>query len=128
MKRNTHLKKGIALAVIAVFIGVSIIPSTGISTDKKSNAPTPLGDTLYVGGDGPGNYTRIQDAIDDAEDGDTIFVFSGYYTEEIEIYKSINLIGEHKDSTSIVGQGVYDHIQVVRITTDDVTIEGFTIK
>jgi hypothetical protein len=30
--------------------------------------------TLYVGGNGQGNYTRIQDAINNASYGDTVFV------------------------------------------------------
>jgi hypothetical protein len=34
----------------------------------------PLGKTLYVGGSGPGNYTKIQDAIDNSNIGDTILV------------------------------------------------------
>ena len=35
--------------------------------------------TLYVGGSGEGNYTKIQDAIDDASDGDIVFVYNGTY-------------------------------------------------
>ena len=129
MDRNSLDKKCLVIAVILLFIGMSVVPSTGTVIEKKSTMPTNYdGNTLYVGGGGPDNYTKIQDAIDDANIGDTVFVYSGYYTEEIEICKSINLIGEHKDSTSIVGQGVYDHIHVISITSDDVTIEGFTIK
>jgi hypothetical protein len=40
------------------------------------NCPA-AGNILYVGGGGPGNYTKIQDAINNAINGDTIFVFSG---------------------------------------------------
>jgi hypothetical protein len=45
---------------------------------------------LYVGGTGEGNYSRIQDAIDDAVDGDTVFVYddSSPYYEHIRINKS----------------------------------------
>jgi len=35
--------------------------------------------TLYVGGNGVGNYSSIQDAIDSASDGDTVYVYSGIY-------------------------------------------------
>ena len=34
--------------------------------------------TLYVGGIGPENYTSIQDAVDNASEGDTIFVSVSY--------------------------------------------------
>jgi hypothetical protein len=32
------------------------------------------GDIFYVGGSGEGNYSTIQDAVDNASDGDTVFV------------------------------------------------------
>ena len=62
--------------------------------------------TLYVGGSGPNNYTKIQDAINDASDGDTVFVYNDSipYYEHIIINKSINLIGEDKDTTIIAAK------------------------
>lgn len=45
------------------------------------------GKTLYVGGDGPGNYTKIKDAIDDSSDGDTVFAYSGTYKENLIVNK-----------------------------------------
>jgi hypothetical protein len=61
------------------------------------------GKTLYVGGSGPGNYTKIQDAIDDASDGDTVFVYddSSPYYKNMVIDKKINLTGEHRETTVI---------------------------
>ncbi len=81
------------------------------------------GNILYVGGDGPGNYSRIQDAIDNATDGDTVFVYNGTYglTQYIDIYKSINLIGESKINTIINGS----HISV---NVSEVLISGFTLQ
>ena len=122
------IRKSLAVAVILLFIGAGIIPSVAPRTAEKPSLPILTGDILYVGGSGPNNYTRIQDAIDDSSDGDTVFVYSGYYTEEITIDVSINLMDENKDSTSIVGEGIADHIDVVRITADDVKIHEFTIK
>jgi len=49
-----------------------------ISTDKTNPGYfNENGNTLYVGGSGPNNYTKIQDAIDNASNGDTVFVYSG---------------------------------------------------
>ena len=59
-----------------------------------------------MGGSGPNNYTKIQDAIDNASDGDTVFVYDGTYYENIIINKSINLTGENKDTTIIDGNGM----------------------
>ena len=69
---------------------------------------------MYVGGSGPGNYTRIQSAIDYAFDGDTVFVYddSSPYYENIEVKKSVYLIGENKDTTIINGGG---NLQVITV-------------
>jgi len=52
------------------------------------------GRTLYVGGSGPNNYTKIQDAINNASDGDTIIVYPGIYKESIIINKNLSLLGK----------------------------------
>ena len=38
------------------------------------------GKTLYVGGNGLNNYTSIQPAIDNASNGDTIFVYDEFFS------------------------------------------------
>ncbi len=89
--------------------------------------------TLYVGGTGPNNYTSIQDAIDDAYPGDTIFVYSGIYRENIDIgfKKDIKVIGENKYTTIIDGGGNGSVIRLSHYSpcpTINVTVEGFTIR
>ena len=86
---------------------------------------TPLGNTLYVGGNGPNNYTSIQDGIDNASDGDTIFVYSGTYYENVVVDKALTLLGEEKETTIIDGNKSGD---VIYISADWVNISGFTIK
>ncbi|HEC81565.1 MAG TPA: PKD domain-containing protein, partial [Thermoplasmatales archaeon] len=73
------------------------------------------------------NYTRIQDAIDNASDGDTVFVYddSSPYYENIIVDKSVHLIGENKETTVIDGGGNKD---VINVTADSVKISGFTIR
>ena len=48
---------------------------------------------LHVGGDGEGNYSKIQDAINDANNGDIIIVHPGIYEEDLIVNKSVELIG-----------------------------------
>jgi parallel beta-helix repeat protein len=80
---------------------------------------------LYVGGNGPDNYTRIQDAINDTVEGDTVFVYRGtYYEFDINISKSINLVGEDKNTTTIDAQNKGN---VIVVNADDVLITGFTL-
>ena len=84
---------------------------------------------LYVGGSGPGNYTSIQEAINDAVDGDTIFVYSGVYHEDIIINKSISLIGEDKDTIIIYnGSRGFFHEEVIHVISNNVVISGFTVE
>ena len=70
------LSKTLVIGTIFLFTGMSITPSIAVDTVKISSIPISNGKTLYVGGSGEGNYTKIQDAIDDASDGDTVFVFN----------------------------------------------------
>jgi len=46
-------------------------------------------------------YRNIQDAIDIAGSGDTVYVFSGRYREDILIHTPITLMGEDKQTTII---------------------------
>ncbi|MCK4444226.1 MAG: right-handed parallel beta-helix repeat-containing protein, partial [Thermoplasmata archaeon] len=80
--------------------------------------------TRYVGGTGPGNYTQIQLAIDAANPGDTIFVYSGNYSDSISIYKPLTLIGEDRDTTTI--KDVFR--DGIIVTADWVNFTGFTVK
>lgn len=77
--------------------------------------------TIWV----PDNYTKIQDAINNANDGDTIVVSSGTYPEHIDLYKSVNLLGKDALTTVIDGQGSGT---VIKVATSNVIIDSFTIK
>lgn len=108
----------------------SITPTDSKFVKKSSNPLSSNGNTLYVGGSGPGNYTRIKAAINDAFDGDTVFVFddsSPYYEGFIEIKKSINLIGENRETTIIDGDIPFNP-SIIWVSANGVTISGFTIQ
>ncbi len=86
-----HEKIPVVVGIISLFICIGIQPV--IAYENPIN-PSSKGNILYVGGSGPGNYTKIQDAIDNARYGDTVFVYdySSPYYENLVIHKSINLI------------------------------------
>jgi len=79
---------------------------------------------LYVGGSGPGNYSTIQDAVNAASNGDSVFVFddSSPYDEDILVDKSITMTGEDRQTTVING---YNYSIFLR--ADDCTVQGFTV-
>jgi nitrous oxidase accessory protein len=111
-------KNLIAMGIVGIllFSCFAIAPAFGVSGS---------GNTLYVGGVGPGNYTKIQDAINAASNGDTVYVYNGIYYENVVVNKTINLVGENRDNTVIDGSGTGD---VVTISADWANISGFTIQ
>jgi parallel beta-helix repeat protein len=88
------------------------------------------GTTLYVGGSGPENYSSIQAAIDIANPGDEIYVYSGTYSETIIITKNVTLAGQNKDTTIIDGGKTGHVLRGTGSEDTDITlyISGFTIR
>ena len=121
-------RKGLVIGILILMMGVNIGGTFAGDIDVKSVSSVSFdGSTLYVGGSGANNYTTIQDAIDDAVDGDTVYVYddSSPYYEHIVIDKSINLVGEDRDTTVIDGS---KNGSVVQITANDVALNCFTIQ
>ncbi|HDO19095.1 MAG TPA: PKD domain-containing protein [Thermoplasmatales archaeon] len=119
MRKYLSLVIGVLLVISSIGYTSDIVRSTG-------------GRILYVGGVGPGNYTSIQSAIDDASDGDTIFVYPGIYRENLVINKSINLIGANKSTTIIMadkdsGDSIHPFQVLVKVAADKVNISNLTI-
>jgi parallel beta-helix repeat protein len=128
MKKYPLLKKSLAFTIVVLFIVSCVIPSTGLSIIENFLQLTTTGNTLYVGGSGLEDYDKIQDAIDNASDGDTVFVHndSSPYYENIYIEKSINLIGEDRNTTIIDGNKYGNVVSV--FSYKKVLISGFTIQ
>ncbi len=127
---NTVLisKRGIVTIVVVLFILMSFPTVATENKVIKKSITRQRNDTLYVGGLGPNNYTKIQDAIDNANNDDTVYVFddSSPYYERIRINKTILLKGENKNTTIIDGN-LCDNAIIV-LQSSDVIITGFTIR
>jgi len=106
----------ISIIVIILFNNYMIQIGVGEETDSP---------VVYVGSTGLGNYSTIQQGIDQANDGDTVFVYNGTYYENIVIDKTLSLIGEDNTTTFINGRDVGN---VIKINADGVAIKGFTIQ
>jgi parallel beta-helix repeat protein len=82
------------------------------------------GTTIYVDDSGGADYTVIQDAIDAANESDTVYVYSGTYNENIVIDKNIELLGAGTSSVTLNGNS--DH--TIKINSNNVKISALTIK
>jgi parallel beta-helix repeat protein len=114
MKRGTC-----SLIVVFMFIlGTSLLILPEVS--EEANAKI-----LYVGGPGPGNHTTIQEAIDAAIPGDSVFVYNGTYYENVVVNKTLSLIGENRDVVMIDGGSISE---VVYVIADWANVSGFTMR
>ena len=88
---------------------------------------TGSGETITVDDDGDADYEKIQDAINASADGDTVMVRAGFYEERLLVHKSISLVGEGSENTTIKKDREVDWYSddVVIITADRVS---FSVK
>jgi len=114
VKKNIFKYSRIYFIIIILFL----YSSNNFSIIKTSKASET--NTIFVGGTGDKNYSKIQDAIDNSKENDTIFVFDGIYNESI----SINLFGLKKNNVTINGT---DNLYVFLIKSSYVNISGFNI-
>jgi len=115
--------KKVSVFAIAFLLMLSF---SSINGGNIHSVSTNNGNTLYVGGVGPNNYTKIQDAVNDAHHGDTVFVYSGIYYEKVKIDKSITVIGENEQTTII--DGMNKTTTVFSMAADYATFSRFTIR
>jgi len=73
----------------------------------------------------PEDYLTIQEAIDQANPGDTIQVSSGTYHENLFINKTLTLIGENRENTILDGNDCVGY--VIKANSTTVNISGFTV-
>jgi parallel beta-helix repeat protein len=121
------MKQSVAMMILILFFVLAWFPLNGAASITSFSFPRDTGMIFYVGGSGPNNYTLIQDAVDHALDGDTVFVFSksSPYAEHVVVNRSILLMGENRTTTVIDGSGLGD---VVLLRADDTTVSGFTVQ
>ncbi len=86
---------------------------------------------ITVNNNGGGNYSSIQEAVNNAHNGDTILVSPGIYKENVKVNKELAIFshstisGEQTERTYIVG--AVPDVDVFSISSSNVTINGFHI-
>jgi len=107
------IPSGIMLALLLI----SVLTLT-INIEPVKSKP----ETIVV----PNDYSTIQEAVNNANEGDTVFVSSGIYYEHVMVNKTgLTVVGENMDVAIIDGGG---EGVLVEICADDVEIRGFTLQ
>ena len=113
-----RLNKAIlASFAILCLLSIPLMMEKNISVKAESK-------TWYVDDDGPADFSTIQEAVNNATPGDTIYVYNGTY-ENVKVNKAVSLVGEDRDSTIVDGNG---NGSVIFVTAGNVKIHGFTVK
>ena len=73
----------------------------------------------------PDDYLTIQEAINNANAGDTVFVRNGTYYEHVCVNTTVSIAGQDRTTTTIDGNQTGT---VVTVTADNVNISGFTVQ
>lgn len=133
MKKYRLVRKSLTVGIFVLLISmntfsitrsISYNPYTIISKESYT-ANTADGTTFYVDGNGPGNYSKIQDAINDSSDGDMVFVYNGTYQEHVFVNKSLKIYGEDMTTTMVTDSyngGIF------MLFADRVILSGFSIQ
>jgi parallel beta-helix repeat protein len=88
-----------------------------VYVDDDYNASTP--------GWGTDHFNHIAESMMRVEVNGTVYVYSGTYYENLEINKTLRLIGEDKNTTVIDGGSTDITVYVI---ADYVTVSGFTVQ
>jgi parallel beta-helix repeat protein len=112
--------------IVIAFLFISMLVLTFNVQPAKSEYRT-----WTVDDDKPADFHTIQEAVNHANEGDTVYVKKGTYYGLVDIYKSLNLIGEDRATTIInanstpqaATEGIFVHHGA-----GQVVIRGFTVK
>jgi parallel beta-helix repeat protein len=123
------VRRGIPSITVSLLLILALFVGLDMSFDLVPIVEAP---TIYVDDDNTGPedgsqanpWNTIQEAVDDASPGDTVFVSNGTYYEDVYINKTINLTGISRDNTTINCSSIGIKVENV----DFVNITGFNVE
>ena len=129
------MNKTITIFLITHILILSISPTLPVVAQTiNTKEPQQINTILYVDDDntqGPWNgtqehpYQYIHQAVENASNQDTIYVYNGTYNETITIDKTLQIQGQQKQTTIIDG---HYNPHIIQINKEHVTIQHFTIR
>ncbi|SLM48298.1 conserved protein of unknown function [Nitrospira japonica] len=116
------------IAFMIVFLAVAGVSSAERSPDTGQGIRT-----IVVALDGSGDFTSIQEAVDSAKKGDTVFLKPGAYRQDVTVHSKerVKLVGAGRDQVVLLGRedivGVL-HVGKWPYGATDVEISDMTIN
>ncbi len=119
----------VRMLILVAFWGL-IGAGFGVAGTDRS-VPSPR--TITVALDGSGDFSSIQEAVDSAGKGDSVFIKAGAYSQDLTIHskEKIKIIGAGVDKVSLLGQGQMVgvlHVGKWPYGATDIEISGLTIN
>ncbi len=91
----------------------------------------PVGRKLVVAKDGSGDFRSIQEAVEAAQSGDTVFITQGEYREDVTIHSKerLRIVGAGRDQVSLRGQGRFGVFYIGKwpYGATNIEVSGMTI-
>ena len=115
-------------AWIFTLMAVASITSSVLADEPIAGTPK----TITVALDGSGDFTSIQEAVDSAHKGDTIFLKPGAYPQDVTIHskEQVKLVGAGTDQVTLLGH--HERVGALHVGkwpygATDIEITGMTI-
>jgi len=129
MIQEVKLNKLIVIGILFLFVCISVYPISGFNLEQSS------GNIITVDNEGDGDFTSIKQALNNANQGDSIEVYSGtYYEHDIDVMKEgITLqgisheLGNGNDTGKPFVDGEGNNV-VFLVYAINVTIDNFHIE
>jgi len=121
-----HIRK-ILILCIGMLLVVNILVTIPVPAPNDEDNDNDA--NIYVDDDADPSWydafhvRTIQEGIDNASSGDTVYVYNGTYFENLNVNKSIELVGENPQKTIIDGKGD----TVMSLTEDNVIVSLVTL-
>lgn len=116
-------------ALFALVLSMMLAPLPVHAEQEVSRGPK----TIVVALDGTGDFTSIQEAVDSAKKGDTVFIKPGAYPQDLTIHSKehIKLVGAGIDRVTMLGRedvvGVL-HVGKWPYGATNIEISGLTVN
>lgn len=91
----------IAAAAVMLIAGGAEVTTAAAESNSNSSTKSDIprkANQYIIAQDGTGDFITIQEGVDNALDGDTLIIYPGTYTEEVQVMnKEINIVGVSRD-------------------------------